>query len=297
MYKSGFISIIGKPNVGKSTLMNLLIGEKIAIVSSRPQTTRNKVRSILTGEDFQIIFIDTPGLHKPRTKLGSYMVKSAQNALSGMDAVLYLVEPDTEVKQNDEDILAMLPEDTVVILIINKIDTVKKPDILLTIEAFSRCHDFTEIIPVSALKAENTDVLMDSLIKYIPEGPQYFPADMITDQPERQITAEIIREKALTFLQEEIPHGTAVEIISMKQRRKNDLVDVEATLYCERESHKSIIIGKRGEMLSKIGSAARRDIEKLLGSQINLQIWVKVRKRWRDNDMILRNLGYDIRQI
>ncbi|MCL2398686.1 MAG: GTPase Era [Defluviitaleaceae bacterium] len=301
-FKSGFVSLIGRPNVGKSTLMNLLVGEKIAIVSNRPQTTRNKIRSILTGDDYQVVFIDTPGLHKPRTKLGNYMVKSAQNALGGVDVVLYLVEPDAKIGPGDEDILKILPnskhtDDAKIILVVNKADTVKKPDILLTIDAYSKRFPFLEIVPVSALTGDNTSALMDTIKKYLPTGPKYFPDDMITDQPERQIAAEMIREKALTYLQEEIPHGTAVEIVSMKKRSKGDLVDVEATIYCERESHKAIVIGKGGAMLKKIGAGARRDMERLLGSPINLQLWVKVRKRWRDNDFILRNLGYDERQI
>ena len=297
-FKSGFVSLIGRPNVGKSTLMNLLVGEKIAIVSNRPQTTRNKITSILTGPDYQIVFIDTPGLHKPKTKLGDYMVKSAQNALGGMDVILYLVEPTPAVTPGDEDILDMLPkEGSKVILVINKADTVKKPEILLTIEAYAARFPFCEIVPISALTGENTEALLGAVGKYLPTGPKYFPDDMVTDQPERQIAAEMIREKALTFLQEEIPHGIAVEITAMKKRAKADLVDVEATIYCERESHKGIVIGKSGAMLKKIGAASRQDIQALLGSPINLQLWVKVRKRWRDSDMILRNLGYDARKI
>ena len=296
-FRSGFVSLVGRPNVGKSTLMNLLVGEKIAIVSNRPQTTRNKIRSILTGEDYQIVFIDTPGLHKPRTKLGSYMIKSAQNALSGVDMVLYLVEPTPKVPAGDEDVLKMLPADAKVMLVINKADTVKKPDILLTIAAYAEKFPFCEIVPISALTGENTEALLTAVKQYLQPGPMYFPDDMVTDQPERQIAAEMIREKALTFLQEEIPHGIAVEIASMKKRPKAELVDVDAAIYCERESHKAIVIGKGGAMLKKIGAAARRDMEKLLGSPINLQLWVKVRKRWRDNDFILRDLGYDAKKI
>jgi len=294
-FKSGFVSLIGRPNVGKSTLMNTLVGEKIAIVSNRPQTTRNMIRSILTEPDYQIIFIDTPGLHKPRTKLGNYMLKSAQSSLGGVDVILYLVEPGSP--EREEENLAMLPKNANVILVINKADTVKKPEILLTIDAFSKKYDFCEIVPISALSGDNTEALLAAIGKYLNPGPKYFPEDMITDQPERQIIAEMIREKALTFLQEEIPHGIAVEIMSMKKRNKGELVDVEATVYCERESHKPILIGKKGVMLKKIGATARKDIELLLGSPINLQLWVKVRKRWRDNDMILRDLGYDARQI
>ena len=306
-FKSGFASLIGRPNVGKSTLMNHLVGEKIAIVTNRPQTTRNKITSILTQESCQIVFIDTPGLHQPKTKLGDFMVTSAKNALSGVDLVLYLVEPTAKVPPGDIAILAMLPQGSQVILVINKADTVKKPEILLTIDAYSKAEkkfDFLEVIPISALTGENTGALLEAIEKYLEPGPKYFPDDMITDQPERQIAAEMIREKALTFLQEEIPHGIAVEIVSMKARKRNrqkadkgDMVDLDATIYCERDSHKAIVIGKGGVMLKKIGQAARHDIERLLGSSINLQLWVKVRKRWRDNDFILRDLGYDVKRI
>ena len=299
-FRSGFVSLVGRPNVGKSTLMNQLVGEKIAIVSKRPQTTRNKIRSILTQPDYQIVFIDTPGLHEPRTKLGNYMVKSAQNALSGVDLVLYLVEPTPKVLPGDEAILEMLPQDSKVMLVINKADAVKKPEILLTIDAYAKHgknFPFCEIIPISALTGENSEALLNSMQNYLPPGPKYFPDDMITDQPERQITAELVREKALHFLQEEIPHGIAVEISAMKKRKKGELVDVDATIFCERDSHKAIVIGKGGAMLRKIGAAARRDIERLLGSPVNLQLWVKPRKRWRDSDFALRDLGYDPRNI
>lgn len=296
-FKSGFVSLVGRPNVGKSTLMNQLVGEKIAIVSNRPQTTRNKITSILTTQEQQIVFIDTPGLHDPKTKLGNFMVKSAQNALSGMDVVLYLVEPRAKVPSGDEAIIEMLPQDATIILVINKADTVKKPEILLTIDAYSKKFSFSEIIPISALTGDNTPALIEAISKYLQAGPKYFPDDMVTDQPERQIAAEMIREKALTFLQEEIPHGIAVEIVSMKPRPKRDIVDIDATIYCERDSHKSIVIGKGGAMLKKIGASARYDMERLLGSKINLQLWVKVRKRWRDNDFALRDLGYDPKTI
>ena len=300
-FKSGFVSLVGRPNVGKSTLMNHLVGEKIAIVSNRPQTTRNKIRSILSGEDYQIVFIDTPGMHKPKNKLGDYMLKSAQNALGAVDIILYLVEPRAKVGAGDEAILPMLPkpgaEDCKVILLINKVDTVKKPEILLCIEAYAEKYPFCDIVPISALSGENTDELMTLLVSYLQPGPMYFPDDMITDQPERQIASELIREKALTFLQDEIPHGTAVEITAMKKRKGSDLVDVEATIFCERDTHKAIIIGKGGAMLKKIGALARKDIESLLASPINLQLWVKVRKRWRDSDFALRDLGYDMKKI
>ena len=297
-FKSGFVSLIGRPNVGKSTLMNCLIGEKIAIISSKPQTTRNKIQSILTTDDMQVIFIDTPGLHTPKSKLGDYMVKSAENTLSNVDIVMYLIEPFEKIKDSDRAILERLKRvKSPVFLVINKIDTVEKPELLKVIEAYSKEYPFKEIIPISALKDKNTDDLLNAIKKYIPEGPKYFPDDMITDQPERQIVAEIIREKALYLLQDEIPHGIAVEITSMKPRKDKDITDIEATIYCERESHKGIIIGKQGSMLKKIGSNARRDIERFISGSVNLQIWIKVKNDWRDSDFLLRNFGYNEKEI
>jgi GTP-binding protein Era len=297
-FHSGFVSLIGRPNVGKSTLMNCIIGEKIAIMSGKPQTTRNQIQSILTTDNYQIIFIDTPGIHKPKSKLGDYMVKSAETTFNNVDVILYLVEPFEKIKDSDMVILEKLKgTKTPVFLIINKIDTVEKPELLRVIDAYSKQLDFAEIIPVSALKGSNKDTLLDTVSKYLPEGPKYFPEDMITDQPERQIVAELIREKALKLLQEEIPHGIAIEITSMKKRDKSEMVDVEATIYCERESHKGIIIGKHGSMLKKIGTNARYDIERLLGNPVNLQLWIKVKKDWRDSDFLLKNFGYDSKQI
>lgn len=297
-FKSGFITFIGRPNVGKSTLMNLLIGEKLSIISSKPQTTRNKIQTILTTDDYQMIFIDTPGLHTAKSKLGDYMVKSAETAMNNVDIVLYLIEPYEKICDNDMAILDRLKAvKTPVFLIINKIDTIEKTELLKVISAYSALYDFKEIIPISALKGQNKDLLLDTISKYLPEGPQYFPGDMITDQPERQIVSEIIREKALYLLQDEIPHGIAVEITGMKKRDNKDIVDVQATLYCERESHKGIIIGKQGSMLKKIGSTARYDIERLLGSPINLQIWIKIKKDWRDSDFLLRNFGYNKKDL
>lgn len=297
-FHSGFVSLIGRPNVGKSTLMNLIVGEKIAIMSSKPQTTRNQIQSILTTDEYQIVFIDTPGIHKPKSKLGSYMVKSAETTFSNVDVILYLIEPYEKIKASDMAIIEKLRSTkTPVFLIINKIDTVEKPELLKVIDAYSKAYDFKEIIPISALKGSNKDTLLDMVAKYLPEGPKYFPDDMITDQPERQIVAELIREKGLRLLQDEIPHGLAVEITSMKQREKSDIVDIEATIYCERESHKGIIIGKHGAMLKKIGSNARHDIERLLGNPVNLQLWIKVKKDWRDSDFLLKNFGYDSKQI
>lgn len=297
-FKSGFVSLIGRPNVGKSTLMNCLIGEKIAIISSKPQTTRNQIQSILTTDDYQLIFIDTPGIHKPKSKLGDYMVKSAETTLNNVDVVLYLIEPYEKIKDSDMAILNRLEKvKTPVFLVINKIDTVDKSQLLKVIDAYRAVYSFTEIIPISALKGKNKEDLLSSIVKYLPEGPQYFPEDMITDQPERQLVAELIREKALYLLQEEIPHGIAVEITSMKKRENKDLIDIDATIYCERDSHKGIIIGKQGSMLKKIGSNARRDIQRLLGSAINLQIWIKVKKDWRDSDFLLKNFGYNSKEI
>lgn len=297
-FKSGFVSLIGRPNVGKSTLMNCLIGEKIAIISSKPQTTRNQIQSILTTDDYQLIFIDTPGIHKPKSKLGDYMVKSAETTLNNVDVVLYLIEPYEKIKDSDRAILEKLAKvKTPVFLIINKIDTVEKGELLKVIDAYRAVYDFKEIIPISALKGQNKEDLLNNIVKYLPEGPQYFPEDMITDQPERQLVAELIREKALYLLQEEIPHGIAVEITSMKKRDNKDIIDIDATIYCERESHKGIIIGKQGSMLKKIGSNARYDIERLLGSSINLQIWIKVKKDWRDSDFLLKNFGYNSKEI
>lgn len=297
-FHSGFVSLIGRPNVGKSTLMNLLIGEKISIISSKPQTTRNKIQTILTTDNMQVIFVDTPGIHKSTSKLGDYMVKSAETALNDMDIVLYLIEPYEKIKESDLSIIERLQKvHTPVFLVINKIDTIDKPELLKVIENYSKKYNFAEIIPLSALKGKNHEILLEAIEKYLPEGPKYFPEDMITDQPEKQIVSEIIREKALYLLQDEIPHGIAVEITSMKQRKDKEIMDIEATIYCERDSHKGIIIGKQGSMLKKIGSNARRDIQRFLGTQINLQIWIKVKKDWRDSDFLLKNFGYDSKNI
>ncbi len=297
-FYSGFVTLAGKPNVGKSTLMNCLMGEKIAITSYKPQTTRNKIHAILTRDNFQMIFIDTPGIHKPKSKLGTFMMRSVENALSQVDVCLFLVEPYEKISERDRFALNKLKKvDTPVFLVINKIDTVEKSKLLTVIDEYSKLYDFAEVIPVSALKGQNTDELIKNILKYLPEGPMYFPEDMVTDQPERQIVSEIVREKALLLLKEEIPHGIAVEVNSMKKREGRDLVDVEVTIYCEKDTHKGIIIGKRGEMLKKIGMRARQDAENLLGSPIYLKIWVKVKKDWRDSDFLLKNFGYDKKNI
>jgi GTP-binding protein Era len=293
-FKSGFVTIIGRPNVGKSTLMNQIIGQKIAIMSDKPQTTRNKIRTFITTEEGQIIFIDTPGIHKPKHKLGEFMNKTALDTFREVDVVLWLVEPDMKVGKGDEYIIEQLQRvKTPVILVINKIDKISKDEILQVIAAYKDAYDFAEIIPISALKGENTEDITKILFQYLEEGPQFFDGDMITDQPERQIVAELIREKALHLLQQEIPHGIAVVIDRMKDRSNKDIVDIDATIICERDSHKGIIIGKQGTMLKKIGTRARIDIENLLGSKVNLKIWVKIKKNWRDSDFLLKNYGFN----
>ena len=300
-FYSGFVTLIGRPNVGKSTLMNHFVGEKISIVTSKPQTTRNKIRSILTGEDYQIVFIDTPGIHKPTSRLGDFMVKSAINTISEADAVIYMVEPKRKIPPEDIAIIERLKsvKKPSVFLAINKVDTVLKQELLAIIDQYRQVFNFHDIVPLSALKGDNTAGMLNAIRGVLPKGPMYFPGDQITDQPERQIAAEIIREKALTFLQEEIPHGMAVEITHFKLREGHSeedphaLVDIGANIFCEKDSHKAIIIGKQGSMLKRIGAAARRDIEALLGYRLYLELWVKVKKNWRDSDFMLKNFGYN----
>lgn len=296
--KSGFVAIIGRPNVGKSTLMNHLIGQKIAITSKKPQTTRTKIRTVYTCERGQIVFLDTPGIHKAKNKLGEYMVNVAEHTLQEVDLILWLVEPSTFIGAGERHIAEELKENQIpVILVINKVDTVKKEEVLVFIDAYRKIYDFDEIIPASALRGENTDVIIDSIFKYLPYGPRFYDEDTITDQPMRQIVSEIIREKALHALDEEIPHGIAVSIESMKERPNGKLTDIEATIVCERDSHKGIIIGKKGAMLKKIGSNARYEIEHLLDEKVNLKLWVKVKKDWRDSDFLIKNYGYDKKEI
>ena len=293
-FKSGFVTLIGRPNVGKSTLMNRLIGQKIAITSNKPQTTRNRIQTVYTSEQGQIVFVDTPGIHKAKNKLGEYMVTVAERTLKEVDVILWLVEPTTFIGAGERHIAQQLKNvHTPVILVINKIDTVKKEEILKFIDTYKDICDFAEIVPCSALKGENTDELIQIIMKYLPEGPQFYDEDTITDQPERQIVAELIREKALRLLDKEIPHGIAVSIEQMKSRRHGHIVDIDATIICERDSHKGIIIGKQGAMLKKIGSQARLEIENLLDMKVNLQLWVKVKKDWRDSDFLIKNFGYD----
>lgn len=295
-YKSGFATLIGRPNVGKSTLMNQLIGQKIAITSNKPQTTRNRIQTVYTSEEGQIIFLDTPGIHKAKNKLGKYMVTTAERTLKEVDVILWLVEPTTFIGAGERHIIEQLARiKTPVILVINKIDTVRKEEILEAIAAYKDALAFSEIVPVSAYKGENTDELLKVIMKYLPNGPKFYDEDTITDQPERQIVAELIREKALHRLDEEIPHGIAVSIERMKERSGGGLIDIDATIICERDSHKGIIIGKQGQMLKRIGSDARREMENLLACKVNLKIWVKVKKDWRDSDFLLKNFGYNQR--
>lgn len=295
-YKAGFVALIGRPNVGKSTLMNCLIGQKIAITSNKPQTTRNRIQTVYTSDEGQIVFLDTPGIHKAKNRLGEYMVKVANKTILEVDLILWLVEASDYVGKSDSEIAKQLASvKTPIILVVNKIDTVKKDDLFGIIDAYRNLCDFAEIVPVSALKSSNTDTLISQIFKYMPCGMPFYDEDTITDQPERQIVAELVREKALKCLNDEIPHGIAVTIESMKY--KKDIVDIEATIICERDSHKGIIIGKGGAMIKKIGSAARYEIEELLEQHVNLKLWIKVKKDWRDSDLLLKNYGYDKKSI
>ena len=296
--KSGFVALVGRPNVGKSTLMNHLIGQKIAITSDKPQTTRNRIQTVYTDERGQIIFLDTPGIHKAKNKLGEYMVNVAEHTLKDVDVVLWLVEPTTFIGAGERHIAEQLNKTrTPVILVINKIDTVKQQDEILTfMAAFKDVCRFAEIVPLSALKDKNTDLLTELIFKYLPYGPQFYDEDTVTDQPMRQIASELIREKALRLLSDEIPHGIAVTIEKMKER-PNGIIDIDASIVCERDSHKGIIIGKGGSMLKRIGTEARKDIEHMMDTQVNLQLWVKVRKEWRDSDLYMKNYGYDGKDV
>ncbi len=297
-FKSGFAAIIGRPNVGKSTLMNHLIGQKIAITSRKPQTTRNRIQTVYTSERGQIVFLDTPGIHKAKNKLGEYMVNVAQRTFQDADVILWLVEASDYIGAGERHIAQQLKRTKLpVILVMNKVDRVEKKEIPGYIEAYRKILDFAEIVPVSALRSVNLDTLLDCIFKYLPYGPQFYDEDTVTDQPQRQIVAEMIREKALRCLEEEIPHGIAVTIEQMKERPEGGLVDIEATIICERDSHKGIIIGKQGAMLKKIGSQARAEIEKMLEEKVNLKLWVKVKKDWRDSDFLIKNFGYDKKEV
>lgn len=297
-FKSGFAAIIGRPNVGKSTLMNHLIGQKIAITSRKPQTTRNRIQTVYTCQRGQIVFLDTPGIHKAKNKLGEYMVNVAQRTFKDADVILWLVEASDYIGPGERHIAEQLKGNSLpVILVMNKVDTVEKKAVAGYMEAYRKLYDFADIVPVSALRSVNLDTLLDCIFRYLPYGPQFYDEDTVTDQPQRQIVAEMIREKALRCLGEEIPHGIAVSVEKMKERPNGNLVDIEATIICERDSHKGIIIGKQGAMLKKIGSTAREDMEKLLDQKVNLKLWVKVKKDWRDSDYLIKNFGYDKKEI
>lgn len=294
VYKSGFVSVVGRPNVGKSTLINTLMGEKLNIISSKPQTTRNSIRSIYTNEDFQIVFVDTPGIHKPKHKLGEYMVNSAVQSLKGVDIIISLIDSSSQIGAGDIYIFDILKTiETKKILAVNKIDKIEKSDLEKVLAKITQFQNiFDSIIPVSALDKKNTDIIFDKIKEFLPAGPMYFPADMVIDMPERFIVAEFIREKILLLTKEEIPHGTAVEVTGMKEREDKDIIDIEANIYCDKESHKRIIIGKEGNMIKAIGSKARIDIESFLNYKVNLQLWIKVKKDWRDSISTLKDLGY-----
>lgn len=299
-FKSGFVTLIGRPNVGKSTLMNNLIGQKIAITSSKPQTTRNRIQTVYTDETGQIIFLDTPGIHKAQNKLGEYMDSVAERTLSEVDVVLWLVEPTTFIGKGEQHIAELLSATkTPVILVVNKIDTVEKGELLPVIDKYKDMVKFKACVPVSAATGENKDDLLETVFDLLPEGPMYYDEDVVTDQAERQITAELIREQALRRLKDEVPHGVAVVIDSMKEEKDTsvrhshkNIMNIEATIFCERDSHKGIIIGKKGAMLKEIGTNARHQISDLLGMKVNLNLWVKVKKDWRNSDSLMKNFGY-----
>lgn len=293
-FRSGFATIIGRPNVGKSTLLNLLTGEKIAIISDKPQTTRNIIRAIVTTDEYQVVFIDTPGMHRPRTKLGDYMQKSAISALEDVDVILYMVEAtDKSIGSGDASIIEILKKSkTPVILLINKIDLVAKPSILPLMDEYNRAMHFESIIPISAVDPETKELVLKETVKFLPEGQPYYPADMVTDQQERVLVQEIIREKILHLVSDEVPHGVGVEVVLFKEKPEKELIEIHANIYCEKESHKGILIGKNGEMLKKIGTFARQDAERLLGSKVFLKLWVKTKEDWRNSDLVLRELGY-----
>ncbi len=290
--KSGMISIVGRPNVGKSTLTNALVGEKITIVSNKPQTTRNRICAVLNRGDGQFVFIDTPGLHKAKTKLGDYMVGVIKESVASVDAVMLMVEPIANVGKPEEELIGRIKALNVpAVLVINKIDTVKKEELLAVMQAYQQVHEFQAIVPIAAKRSEGIDELLDLLSHFLVDGPQLFPDGMVTDQPERQVMAEILREKLLLCLDKEIPHGTAVEITKFSER-DNEIIDVDATIYCEKTSHKGIIIGKSGAMLKKISSLARKDMETFMGTKVYLETWVKVKENWRDNLNFIHNVGY-----
>ena len=294
MFKSGFVSIVGRPNVGKSTLMNNVVGEKIAIMSDKPQTTRNTIQAVYTDEECQIVFLDTPGIHKPKNKLGEFMVKSATDAFKNVDLVLFVVDDSKKIGPGDRKIIEDLRGiKTSVILVLNKIDKLEESELFELMQLYSNEDLFKAIVPISALKGRNVNELLKVIGNYLQEGPKYFPDYMITDQPERVLVSELIREKVLHYLNDEVPHGVAVEVERMKSRQDKDIVDISAVIYCERDSHKGIIIGKNGRKLKGIGKSAREDMELLLGSKINLQLWVKVKENWRNLQNYISDFGYN----
>ena len=294
MFKSGFVSIDGRPNVGKSTLMNNVVGEKIAIMSDKPQTTRNTIQAVYTDEECQIVFLDTPGIHKPKNKLGEFMVKSATDAFKNVDLVLFVVDDSKKIGPGDRKIIEDLRGiKTPVILVLNKIDKLEESELFELMQLYSNEDLFKAIVPISALKGRNVNELLKVIGNYLQEGPKYFPDYMITDQPERVLVSELIREKVLHYLNDEVPHGVAVEVERMKSRQDKDIVDISAVIYCERDSHKGIIIGKNGRKLKGIGKSAREDMELLLGSKINLQLWVKVKENWRNLQNYITDFGYN----
>lgn len=297
-YKSGFVTLVGRPNVGKSTLMNCMIGQKISITSPRPQTTRRRVQTVYTCDEGQIIFMDTPGMHRAKTKLGEYMEIAAEGTLKDMDLILWVIEPQKAVSEADTKIAQKINASKIpVVLVINKVDRIKKEEILRVIDIYRGLCDFRDIVPCSAWKGDGIQDLIDCILKNLPCGPQYYDEDTVTEQPVRQIAAEIIREKALMCLREEVPHGIAISIEKFKKREGRKLIDIDASIICEKESHKGIIIGRKGAMLKKIGAAARPEIEDLVGCKVNLKLWVKVRKDWRDNVMMMRDFGYDKKDL
>ena len=293
MFKSGFVSIVGRPNVGKSTLMNNVVGEKIAIMSDKPQTTRNTIQAVYTDEEAQVVFLDTPGIHKPKNKLGEFMVKSATDAFKNVDLVLFVVDESKKIGPGDRKIIDDLKNiKTPVVLVLNKIDQLNEEELFDLMKMYNAEGVFEQIVPISALKGRNINELLKVIKSHLEEGPQYFPYYMITDQPERVLVSELIREKVLHYIHDEVPHGVAVEIERMKSRKDKEIVDISAVIYCERDSHKGIIIGKNGRKLKGIGKSARADIELLLGSQANLQLWVKVKENWRNLQNYVSNFGY-----
>lgn len=292
-FKSGFVSVIGRPNVGKSTTINALVGEKVAIISDKPQTTRNRIQAVYSDGESQVVFIDTPGMHKPKNKLGEFMMKAANQTLGEVDLVVLMVDSSLQMGAGDSMIIESLKSiKTPKVLVINKIDEITKEELIELVQRYGVIGIFDEIIPISALKHNNLKRLIEVIKGYMPQGPKYFPDDMVTDQPERVLISEIIREKILNYTEKEVPHGIAVDIEQIKSRSGKELVDISAVIYCERDSHKGIIIGKNGRKLKGIGKAAREEIELLLGSKVNLQLWVKVKENWRDRDSAIRSLGF-----